>query len=294
MIDRASLAELESRVRDSLRTGDESGLDVIGYGEVSTVLRWPPGTGDRACKRLPRFASRAPFDAYAALFEETIAAMRDAGIDVVDSELHTLEEPDGSVTAYCVQPLLPGESLGPSVLRAADPTGGAHPMLPAIASAVQGFCTAERGIDGQVSNWAWDGGRLRYLDVTTPFVRDTAGRWRLDLAVFGASLPALVRAPVLRFVLPGIEAKYHDPRHVLLDMAGNLHKERLAAWVPVWLEVANEVVDPPITADEVRRFYASDARTWAVMQSVRRLDRWWQRRVRRRTYPVLLPGPIAR
>jgi hypothetical protein len=30
------------------------------------------------------------------------------------------------------------------------------------------------------------------------------------------------------------------------------------------------------------------------MLRVRRADRWWQRHIRRRTYPFLLPGSIRR
>jgi hypothetical protein len=44
----------------------------------------------------------------------------------------------------------------------------------------------------------------------------------------------------------------------------------------------------------VRRDYRSDARMWSLMQSVRRADRWWQRRVRRRQYGFLLPEGIER
>jgi hypothetical protein len=33
---------------------------------------------------------------------------------------------------------------------------------------------------------------------------------------------------------------------------------------------------------------------YALIQRLRRLDRAWQRRVRRRPYPFLLPGPVAR
>jgi len=44
----------------------------------------------------------------------------------------------------------------------------------------------------------------------------------------------------------------------------------------------------------VRRYYRSDARLWELMLRLRRADRWWQRRIRRRTYPFLLPGHIER
>jgi hypothetical protein len=44
----------------------------------------------------------------------------------------------------------------------------------------------------------------------------------------------------------------------------------------------------------VRRYYRSDARLWGVLLRIRRLDRAWQRHVRRRSYPFLLPQRIER
>ena len=38
----------------------------------------------------------------------------------------------------------------------------------------------------------------------------------------------------------------------------------------------------------------SNARLWEIMLRLRLADRWWQRRVRRRIYPFLLPGPTRR
>lgn len=79
-----------------------------------------------------------------------------------------------------------------------------------------------------------------------------------------------------------------------LDLAANLHKEQLTQWIPAVLEAANRALDTPLTADEVDRYYRSNARLWEVMLRLRRADRWWQRRVRRRAYPFLLPGPTRR
>ncbi len=64
--------------------------------------------------------------------------------------------------------------------------------------------------------------------------------------------------------------------------------------MPDAVAAANDRVDPPLTVDEVRKYYRSDARTWEVLLRLRRADQWWQRRVRRRTYPFLLPEPTER
>jgi hypothetical protein len=95
-------------------------------------------------------------------------------------------------------------------------------------------------------------------------------------------------------VLPGVVERFADPREVLLDLLGNMHKERLEPWIPAALAAVNARVAPPIAAADVRRFYAGDARLWAAVLWVRRADRRWQRTVRRRPYPYLLPRRIER
>jgi len=109
-----------------------------------------------------------------------------------------------------------------------------------------------------------------------------------------ASLPWALRGVVRRFMLSGILATYYDARSVLLDAAANLHKERLLPLLPRFLGEINARVSPSIDEDEVTRYYRNDARTWTLLQRLRRLDRGWQLHVRRRSYPFLLPGRIAR
>jgi hypothetical protein len=150
------------------------------------------------------------------------------------------------------------------------------------------------GLDAQLSNWAWIDGRAVYFDVTTPLLRRPDGSTELDTGVFLASLPWALRSPVRRFVLPGILARYHDARTVVLDLAANLLKERLDPAIPVLLDLVRDRVEPTISEEEVRKDYAGDARTWAALQAARRIDRRWQRTVRRRDYPFLLPGRVDR
>jgi hypothetical protein len=99
---------------------------------------------------------------------------------------------------------------------------------------------------------------------------------------------------VKRFLLDEILSHYYDPRAVLLDVAGNLHKERLPEVIGPLLSAANREVAPPMTADEVLRYYRTDARMWDLLQRLRKADRWWQRTARHRSYPFLLPGAIDR
>jgi hypothetical protein len=295
MIDAPDLERLEEAVEDAIARGDESALHVLGYGEISSVVAWPEPDGPHACKRLPVFDDRRRFEAYRACFDDYLAALTTSGINVVESRLLELTSSRESVVAYCVQPVLDRETLVPVILRTAERDEG-RALLGQVVDHIERTVGPTLGLDAQLSNWATDpnGRGLLYLDVTTPLLRDDRGRDRLDTELFMASLPALFRPVVRRFMLDDILDPYFAPRAATLDVAGNLHKEGLAPWVPDLVELANARLGIDLGVDEVRRYYRRDARLWTLLQRARRVDRAWQRHVRRRAYPFLLPGPVDR
>ena len=294
LISQADLHTLEEQVDAALRSGADDGLGVLGYGEISLVLGWPPADPDVACKRLPVFPDRSRYEAYASAIEDYVHVLRDLGVDVVETEVRSVDRRDG-IAAYAVQPALPGETLGVNVLAGADPSVG-HPMVGAVVDSVVAAVGPTVGLDSQISNWAWVDQGLRYLDVTTPIMW-TDGRARVDVDLLTRSLPWVLRGGVKRFVVPGLLDRYRTLRLVLVDLCANLIKERLDPWMPVFIDAIDAIgdtVEPRITEEECRKYYRSDARLWEVMLRVRRLDRAWQLGVRRRPYAFLLPKQIER
>ncbi len=288
------LADVEAAVQEALASGHDEGLCVLGHGEISLVVGWPAQAPVLACKRLPLFGSEDAARRYALVLDDYLARLERRGTFPVASSFRTTQpQPDGRCAGYVVQPVLPADTLGPAVLRRTAPDPD-HPLVQGIVSAVCRVVDAHTGLDAQVSNWSLRDGRLHYFDVTTPIVLDEHGRLAFDVGVMTAAFPWVMRAPIRRWVAPGIAAGYCDRRTVLVDLAANLHKERLAPWIPAVLEAANREVAEPITEEEVRRYYRSDARLWEVLLRLRRADRWWQRTVRRRGYPFLLPRSTAR
>jgi hypothetical protein len=289
VISQRTLEALEAKVVAALDGHPSGELDVIDYGEISTVLAADGIDGPVVCKRLP-VMTRTQLAAYTPVLDDYLAVLESRGLTVAPSEVHAVG--DDPVTPYCIQPRY-GRLLVHD-LRSGD-ADLAERRTRRLGELVGAAARDGVGIDGQVSNWAVDeADDLVYLDVTTPLLQDGAGRQRVDLDLFIASLPWAMRGPVRRFLLGEILSHYHAPRPVLLDAVGNLHKEKLTQVIPQLLDAANEFVDPPITADEARRYYRSDALMWEVLQRLRRADRWWQRRVRRRRYAFLLPGTIER
>jgi hypothetical protein len=285
-----ALADLERRVRRALVDDGRSDIDVLGYGEISTVLELTVDGVPYACKRLPPFPAGAvgPYRRVCAAYLDALA---ERGIVAAPSTIETVPSGDDEAV-YCVQPI---ESLLlVERLRSADGTAAAS-LADRLVDVIADAIDDRFGLDAQVSNWALDGnGDFVYLDVTTPLIRDADGTEMLDTDLFIASLPAFLRPGIRKFVLPEILSHYYDARAALVDLLGNLKKERLEHLSDAFLAAANRRVDPPITRKELDRYYRSDALMWEVLQRLRRADRWWQRRVRRRGYPFLLPGKVDR
>jgi hypothetical protein len=281
------LEVLEREVLTALTAGDASRLTLLGEGEISLVLA---GGDDRswACKRLPPFTDSEAAERYAATIERYLDALTERGIDVVPTTVRSIAADAGRTVLYCVQPILPPEVLGVAVARRDPELGGG--LLERIVDVVLGSVDERFGLDAQLSNWALVDDRAVYLDVTTPLLRDGTGTTELDTDVFLASLPWLLRPAVRRFVVPGIIGRYHDPRVVVLDLAANLLRERLDHLVPVVVEASGGRIVPTLDDAEILRDRRLDMVTWGALQAVRRVDRAWQRRVRRRPYPFLLPS----
>lgn len=292
MITDDELVSLERDVNRALTLGDAAGLRVLGRGEISLVLGWPATEPRWACKRLPPFPSVDRALDYAATLSRYLDLLVERGVRVLDTEVRQVALADGVVAVYCVQPVLPADTLATDLVRA-DPQRAAA-VLGEVVDHILAVTDERVGFDGQLSNWAVTEGELVYLDVTTPLVCRPDGREELDTDLFLASLPWLLRAPVKRFVIPDVIERYHQPRTVVLDLAANLLKERLEQHIPTVLAAVGDRIEPPLLEDEVRADYRADARTWAALQAMRRADRAWQRRVRRRPYPFLLPDRIDR
>jgi hypothetical protein len=296
-VDLASSSEIdafEQRLEEAVRTGDSGDLDVIGYGEVTIAVKLTTPRGNLACKRLVPFSSREAAERTAALIASYVEQLGACGIDVVETETPILERPGGHVL-YCVQPLLTPGALGPDFLKGKT-ADEATPYVRRIFEHIRASVTPSLAPDGQLSNWAFEGARLRYLDVGTPFLRDEKGNDLFDFTEQTRALPGPVRVIVNRFLLRGILDNYHSTRGQALDFLGNLIKEGLGDIFPPLIPIANETFEltPEITEKEVHAHYKSDAQTYEFVQAARRADRWICRNVLRKPYPYLLPPRIDR
>lgn len=287
MIDHADLTSLEHDVAYALRTRDASRVCLLGHGEISLALGWPPDDPKLACKRLPPFDSLDQYRTYATLVERYIVALQAGGVHVVETELDYLVRADGRVVGFHIQPALPADNLCNVILRRSEQST-THPLVSAVVDTVTQATTDRLGIDAQLSNWSWRDDTPWQLDLTTPFMLDKHGRPELELEPFLAVLPAIVR-PIVRNQMIQLIRRWMTARGALADMAANLLKEGLDAWLDPVLERVNSRVHPPVSRDEAQHLYDDDRRLWPILLRLERANRWWQERVRRRTYEFLLP-----
>jgi hypothetical protein len=290
----ADVTPLEEAVDRALASRRHDELHVLGYGEITTVLAWPTAHGPWACKRLPLFDEPERIDTYRRRFEQYVTALEGRGVIVHESRLQ-LVPTTGGIAVYIVQPTIEATRLGPMLLREASDADG-RALIGEVLDKIVTVSSPTLGLDAQLSNWARVDGDLVYFDVSTPMMRDDDGRDLLDTELFISTLPPFLR-PVVRHLLVGsLIDQFFDPRSTALDFAANLYKERLGEWVPIAIELANHRLgsEQPLQMTEARRYYRRDARVWGMLQRMRRLDRTWQQRVRRRHYPFLLPGRINR
>jgi hypothetical protein len=283
------IERIDRAVEEAIHLGDPALLRVLGYGEITLVFGWPRERPELAVKRLPPFRDRGQLDRYAELLSGYTGALGERSVRVVPTDLHAVDPSGPRPRAYLVQPLVPGERHLNVLLRdPAAPAGGE--LLERLVDTVATVVDSRIGLDAQASNWAVEDGSLACFDISTPLMRDAEGRHGLDLALFLSVYPWALRRALVP-VAHGVMDQYHDPRTVLVDVGSNLVKERLDSWLPAFLAAAERRVSPPITEREVRRYFARDKKLWLLMQWLRRADRAWQRGIRRRAYPFLLPPP---
>lgn len=288
----AELSELHHAHDRAVRLGHPAGLMVLGYGEMSVVTAFPAGVPRMAIKSLPRFPTPAELETYARLVDDYLLALAIRGVLPAPSRVVAKREPDGRMAAYMLQPLLESEEIAHRRL-VLEPHRAAA-LLAWICGTVAAAIDARVGLDAGIDNWALVDGELVHIDVTTPWLRDEHGHDRLDLGVFLTAYPWALRRVLQRIVLPGVVDLFRDCRGMLLELCVSLLDKRLDDLLPTAVAAANEHIETPIGVAEVKGYYRRDARIWTHMQRPRRLDRTWQRAIRRRPYAFLLPAAHQR
>jgi hypothetical protein len=282
------LAELDEAVRHMLRTGERSGFEIIGAGELACVV----SVDGFACKRLPPMQDFGRLEAYGALLHDYIQALTRLDIPVIDSAWHTVTGANDHV-GYILQPRVEAKSLLPAVMSGQSESDALE-MLSVILDHVDNCVEAGVGIDPQISNWALMNGRPTLLDVTTPMLRDEQGKDLLDTEVFVVMLPILIRGFVRRFMISDILNKNFEKHGILLDLIGNIENYDLGHLTEPFLPAVNARLPEPLTLAEIQSYRREERWTWWAIRKALRIEQFWQRRIRNQATLHLLPSEFVR
>lgn len=281
------LAAVEAAVLRAIRSGDRSGVRLLGHGEISIVLGWPTAAPECALKRVPPFRSAAAAQDYVAVCERNFALLREAGVPIWPTELLVHVRLDGRHVVYHRQPIADASLLGSNVLRSSPPADS-HPLLDAIVRHTAAVVGPRIGFDVQVANWLWDGTTATQIDFTSPFLLNDAGDDLLfDTRGFAAEYPWIVRGYLRRELLQ-LVGRFTTPEGAIGDMVANLHKEGLQQWVAPALRSAKDQLGVTIDPDVPLNMFATDRKLMPLTLRLRKMQRVWMLRTGR-GYDSLLP-----
>ena len=282
-----SSGDLEREVTRALDSGDESALRVLGYGEISAVLAVEE-TLALAEAHAPLLGAAA-LDAYRVTLETYSPR---SGRPAPRSSTHELihHAPEARSPTSC------SRCSSPQSLAPARPRGRreADALFEELVARCRHGHTAPRP-----RRPALQLGRARRPGALPR--RDHAADARRRAAANGStSSCSSARCPGRCAAWCGASCCRASSTSTTSRAAccstwpATSTRKAWSALIAPLLSRANAHVSPAITAPEVKRYYADDARTWALLQRLRRVDRAWQRHIRRRSYAFLLPGAVER
>lgn len=302
------LARFESELRPDAPEAGSLSPRILGYGEMSTVFSFPNDAdlAGLAFKRMALFQSESELEPYENNFREYNAFLNKIGVETPDFGTARGSRA-GKPILYAIQRMVNPAGIGHKYIHTAPPKESAELFARILEKFHLVFAhnesTRDRfeiGLDGQISNWALtDTGSVVYLDTSTPLMR-RAGKEQLDPELFLRVCPSYLVWVIRLFFLKDVLNRYYDLRLVVLDLLGNLHKEKTPELIPLFLEKANAFLAArtpplaPITTKEIESYYKEDATIWRIFLAFRKIERFVKTRIQRREYAVILPGKIDR
>jgi hypothetical protein len=298
MIPEDFLLDFEENL-DPSRGRSKYRINVLGYGEISVVFEIPEYAGF-AFKRIPNFKSEEEVKGYIELFDYYESLLRNAGMRLLKSHATYVLRKDGKAVLYIVQEKVnPSQVCNKIIHQHEDITQIFIDIIEELEKVWkfneenQGV---EIGIDGQISNWALKDEELHYFDTSTPMVRIN-GQHQINAEVFLRAAPPVLRTILKKMFLQEILDRYFDFRLVVVDLIANLFKERRSDAIPKLVEIASDYFGErgiePLTYDEVKKYYDSDASIWSLYLNARKIHRFFTTIAGRR-YEYFLPVRIER
>ncbi|MBW7858218.1 MAG: hypothetical protein H3C43_08000 [Leptonema sp. (in: Bacteria)] len=299
------LQEFESQLDPANPESGPHSPYIIGFGEMSTVF----GFGDSeltdfAFKRMAIFHSEDELVPYRKNFIEYCQLLVELNINMPDYGTVTIER-KGQPVLYVFQRKIDSDSIGHHYIQktSVDESTELFKVILEKFDIVFNYNKNNPklaiGLDGQISNWVYQNKTLLYLDTSTPLMRKD-GIEQLNSELFLRICPSYLVWVIRLFFLATVLDRYYDLRLVIIDLIGNLYKEKKQSLINPFLEVANQFLTKshpelkPIKQKEIDAYYKEDAWIWRIFLFFRKLERFIKTKIQRREYELILPGNIDR
>ncbi len=274
---------------------------IIGYGEISSIFRIDGFTG-WIYKRLPLYDSKKQAEVYAATHELYVSLLKEAEIKLPD-DFFKIVDGHSKTVLYLAQQEIAKENLCQNKLHSQTDEENLK-MLQKIFLEIKKVYQFNKkniseialSIDGQISNWAIDGGKLLYFDTSTPLFK-LKGVEQMNPDLILSSAPKALVWMIKLFFLQDVMDRYYDIRLVYIDLIANLYKEQKVELIDFALEKANAILPnkiEKISRKEIDKYYKEDKFIWQLFLGLRRLDRWFTTKIFNKRYEFILPGKIKR
>jgi len=296
------IRETELRMRPQLKVnllGFGEITRVLDLEGGKLPLWCDPETGEpirMVFKKMLPFPTREAAEHHAHWYMEYNRLLRDeVGIEVPPFDVRILGKEPGSVKVYMLQGRIDPERVCVGKFL--------EQLTPASASIIYGMILEEYskvysfnrkharegiqiGLDGQIPNWAIKEYRgspetltgkesLIYLDTTVPMIR-LNGQDVINPEIYFQTLPTFAQKLIKALGLhKEVLNRYYNFRTIMLDFVSNFIVRHRPDLVPVLVELSNEAISstfreekwPPITEEEVWKYYREDVFIWRLWRS---------------------------
>jgi len=313
------LKELEKSIDTYNPDKGKIPINILGWGEISLVFELVNDPGNIAYKRIPIFDNEMQVKRHVWAYNEYNRLLKnDCGLILPNYDTAWFKDEEGEIQFYCVQEKLHPDSVGHKIIHNISDNEIETLVLLAMREMkkVWGHARTKNyldiGLDGQISNFAiksydpnnievTNDTKLYYIDTSTPMFRIN-GKEAMEAVLFLKSTPSFLRGLIKAAFLQETVDRYYDWRKVTKDLVANFYKEQKPELVPRLTRLVNKFMKEeaaefdiePLTVEEIKKYYKSDANMWRVFQAARKIDRFLETRLFRRKYAFYLPGKIVR
>lgn len=303
-------------------------IDIVGYGEISTVMRlkktvWENDERDIIkdesrwlWKKMPPFPGMTDVESYENLYNEYRRLLvNDVGIPVPRQTTRHFKHGDCYIV-YAGQERLDERRVCNVLIKSLDRNSAITVLVKILRKLhdVHRFNTTNTrcriGIDAQLSNWVvmsrhdsldhiYPEDSLAFIDTSSPMIR-IEGKEQVNTEIFIKSAASFLRPVIRTFFLQEVLDRYYDMRSVMIDIIANLYKEKRTDLIDDYIEKTNEFIrstgisERNLTRKEIDKYYSGDVLIWRFYQASRKIDRFITEKILRQKYVFRIPGRIER